>query len=92
MGNNIMADNELEVFKHRNEILKSRNKLVKHFKGKFYLIEDFAQHTETGEILVIYRALYGEAKLYERPLDMFVEEVDKVKYPEVKQRFRFEIL
>lgn len=72
--------------------------VVKHFKreqnseGMQYLYEilAFAQHTETEESLVVYKALYGEQKVYARPFDMFFGEVDKAKYPNIKQVYRFE--
>lgn len=65
--------------------------VYKHFKGNLYLVEDIAHHSETDEKMVTYRALYGDGKLWCRPYDMFMEEVDHAKYPDVKQKYRFEL-
>ena len=65
--------------------------IYKHFKGDLYLVEDIAIDSETERPMVVYRALYEDNLLYVRDLEMFASEVDKVKYPKVKQRYRFEL-
>ena len=64
--------------------------LYRHFKGKLYYVEDIAHNSESEEKMVVYRALYGENKLWVRPYDMFLSEVDHKKYPDIKQKYRFE--
>ena len=65
--------------------------IYKHFKGDYYLVEELAKDSETKEPVVVYRRLYGEGDLWIRPLDMFLSEVDHEKYPNVKQKYRFEL-
>lgn len=67
------------------------NRIYKHFKGNYYLVVDIATPSETKEQYVIYRKLYEDGALWIRPLNDFLSEVDHEKYPDVKQKYKFEL-
>ena len=66
------------------------NRIYKHFKGDYYLV-DIGKYSETNEDVVIYRKLYGDGSLWVRPKSMFLSKVDHEKYPNISQKYRFEL-
>ncbi|WP_297629453.1 DUF1653 domain-containing protein [uncultured Slackia sp.] len=64
--------------------------IYRHFKGNLYEVLGTVRHSETEEVFVLYRALYGDQGLWVRPFEMFCEKVDKAAYPQVEQEYRFE--
>lgn len=68
------------------------HRIYRHFKGDHYLVEAVATDSESGVPMVVYRKLYGDGSLWVRPLAMFLEPVDRTKYPDCHQEYRFELL
>jgi len=75
--------------KHENILV---GKIYRHFKGDCYTVLAIAVHTETDEPLVVYQALYGNGTVYARPCNMFLEEINPLKYPNATQKYRFELV
>lgn len=88
----LLNDEEYTLFNRLGTLRQYEGKLVKHFKGKFYLVLGTVEHTETNEELVIYKAMHGDYKKYARPIDMFLSKVNNEKYPDAKQEYRMEFV
>ena len=66
-------------------------RIYRHFKGDYCIVEDIVIHSESKDKMVLYRELYDDGKRYVRPLDMFISPVDREKYPDVEQEYRFQL-
>lgn len=73
-----------------NRRMPAPGSFYRHFKGNIYQIKDIAVHSETGEKMVVYQAMYPPFGMWVRPLTTFLERVDTGKYPDAKQLYRFE--
>lgn len=74
----------------KTEMRMKPGDIVRHFKGNPYQILYFAKDSETQRDVVVYRALYGEGGVWVRPMEMFFSSVDREKYPNAEQEYRFE--
>lgn len=85
-----MSNVSVETLEKLKENMAGRR--YKHFKGRIYIVNDIAVHTESDEIMVIYKCFTDPFVTWCRPLSMFTSDVDRIKYPDVKQKKRFEPL
>ena len=85
-----MVINGREVFAPGTKVKPFKREIESDGNMYLYEIVGLAHHSETDETLMVYKALYGEGKMCARPIDMFMSEVDHDKYPDIKQKYRFE--
>ena len=85
-----MSNVSVETLEKLKESMIGRR--YRHFKGRTYIVTDIAVHTESDEIMVIYKCFTDPFVTWCRPLSMFTSDVDRIKYPDVKQKKRFELL
>lgn len=83
---------EEELMNNARKAQLKKYQMYRHFKGGIYMVEDIALDTATDKNVVVYRAMYGEKSLFTRPVDDFLSKVDKDKYPESSQTYRFEAI
>lgn len=83
---------EEELLDKARKAQLKKYQIYKHFKGGTYIVEDIALDTVTAKEVVVYRALYGQRCLFTRPINDFLSKVDKEKYPDASQTYRFEAL
>lgn len=92
--NPVIIEHPITIRQHTEDRAIHQGDIVRHFKGNLYEIMDFAIHTETGEKMVVYKSLYKDEneqhQVFVRPYDMFIEKVDKDKYPQATQEYRME--
>ena len=79
-----MSDVSVETLEKLRENMVGRR--YRHFKGRIYIVNDIAVHTESDEIMVIYKCFVDQFVTWCRPLSMFTSDVDRIKYPDVKQK------
>ena len=93
-SNKEIYDKTIMSTKRKMDLRNKENFIVKHFKGKEYLVYGVVENSQTGEEFIAYKALYGEQKKYIRPWKEFLSEVDKSKYqdkyPNDIQTYKFE--
>ena len=80
---------ELLALYNKKRLMKNKGKIVQHFKGDKYFINNFVHHTETDELMMYYTALYCECLSYVRPLDMASSITTKEYYDKYHKLFRF---